>query len=220
MGLLDRLSNILRANINDLLNRAEDPEKMLNQIIRDMDEALRQGQAQVAEQIAQEKLIQSDLARAQDNADAWNKKAELSVSKNADDLAREALRRATDYEAQVAIYQKQLDAQQRAVEELKAKLAQLDSKYSSAVRNKEMLIARAKRAQAQQVVAQTAAKLSQVDYTSDLARMERRIQEQEARATAGEEMQKTSIETQFEQLGVDDAVEDKLAALKQKTAKS
>lgn len=220
MGLLDRLSNILRANINDLLDRAEDPEKMLNQIIRDMEEALRQGQAQVAEQIAQEKLIQADLARAKENADAWNKKAELAVSKNADDLAREALRRANDYEAQIPIYQKQFDAQNRAVEELKVKLAQLESKYDSAVRNKEMLIARAKRAQAQQVVAKTAAKLSEVDYTSELGRMERRIQEQEARAAAQEEIQKTSVEAQFEQLGADSAVEDQLTALKQKLGKA
>ena len=220
MGLLDRLSNILRANINDLLDRAEDPEKMLNQIIRDMEEALRQGQAQVAEQIAQEKLIQADLTRAQENADAWNKKAELAVSKNADDLAREALRRANDYQTQVAVYQKQFDAQHHAVEELKAKLAQLESKYDSAVRNKELLIARAKRAQAQQVVAKTAAKLSEVDYTSDLTRMERRIQEQEARAAAADEIQKTSIESQFEQLGADNGVEDKLTALKQKLGKS
>lgn len=219
MGLLDRLSNILRANVNDLLDHAEDPEKMLNQIIRDMEEALRQGQAQVAEQIAQEKLIQADLTRAQENTDAWNKKAELAVSKNADDLAREALRRANDYQAQVTVYQKQFDAQHHAVEELKAKLVQLESKYDSAVRNKELLIARAKRAQAQQVVAKTAAKLSEVDYTSDLARMERRIQEQEARAAATDEIQRTSIELQFEQLGTDNGVEDKLAALKQKLGK-
>lgn len=220
MGLLDRVSNILRANINDLLDRAEDPEKLLNQIIRDMEEALRQGQAQAAEQIAQEKLIQADLARAQENTDAWNKKAELAVSKNADDLAREALRRANDYQAQVTVYQKQFDAQHHAVEELKAKLAELQSKYDSAVRNKELLIGRAKRAQAQQVLAKTAGKLSNVDYTTDLARMERRIQEQEARAAAADEIQKTSIEAQFEKLGEDDGVEEKLAALKQKAGKS
>ncbi len=220
MGILDRVSNILRANINDLLDRAEDPEKMLNQIIRDMEDALRQGQAQVAEQIAQEKLIQADLERAQENADAWNKKAELAVGKNADDLAREALRRANDYQAQVTIYQKQYDAQHHAVEELKAKLAQLESKYDGAVRNKEMLIARAKRAQAQQAVAKTAAQLSQVDYASDLARMERRIQEQEARAAALDELQKSSLDAQFEQLGADDAVEEQLAALKQKLVKA
>lgn len=216
MGILDRVSNILRANINDLLDRAEDPEKMLNQIIRDMEDALRQGQAQVAEQIAQEKLIQADLVRAQENADAWNRKAELAVAKNSDDLAREALRRANDYQAHVEIYQRQYDAQQRAVAELKAKLAQLESKYDSAVRNKEMLIARAKRAQAQQVVAKTAAQLSQLDYASDLARMERRIQEQEARAAALDEIEESSLDAQFEQLGADDAVEEQLAALKQK----
>ena len=79
MGILDRTSQILRANINDLLSRAEDPEKMLNQILRDMEDQLRQGQAQVAEQIAQEKMIQADLDTAKKNADEWGKKAELAV---------------------------------------------------------------------------------------------------------------------------------------------
>jgi phage shock protein A len=181
---------------------------------------LQQGEAQVTEQLAQEKLIQADLQRAQENADAWNKKAELAVTKNADDLAREALRRAGDYQAQVTIYQKQLDAQHHAVEELRSNLGQLPSKYESAVRNKDLLIARAKRAEAVQVVAKAAARLSDVDYTSDLAHMERRIEEKEARAAAADELQQTSVDARFEALGADDDVEERLAALKQKLGQS
>ncbi len=219
MGILERTSQILRANINDLLNHAENPEKMLNQILADMEDALRQGQSQVAEQIAQEKLMQTDLNQAKQNADQWAKKAELAVSKAADDLAREALRRQSDYNAQVDIYQKQLDAQHQSVQKLKSDLQALESKYDDARRNKETLLARSKRAAAQQQVSQASAKLSSVDYSSDLAHMERRIQEQEARVAAMDEVKATSVDEQFKKLGGDDAVEQQLAALKKKMGK-
>ncbi len=221
MGFFDRLSQVIRANINDLLDHAEDPEKMLNQIMRDMEDALRQGQSQVAEQIAQEKMIQFDLDAAKKNAEDWGKKAELAVSKGMDDLAREGLHRQGDYQAQVDIYQKQLDAQHQAVQKLKADLDMLQAKYDDARRNKDLLIARAKRANAQQQIAQASAKISTVDYSSDLARMERRIQEQEARAAAEAEVHgaTTSVDDKFKALGTDDAVEQKLAALKLKLGK-
>ncbi len=219
MGILDRMSQILRANLNDLLNHAEDPEKMLNQILRDMEEAIKQGQSQVAEQIAQEKLIQADLDEAQRNAAEWSKKAELAVSKDRDDLAREALRRVNDYNQQVEIYQKQLDVQRAAVQKLKTDLQALQSKYEEARRNKEMLITRAKRAAAQKQISAASAKISSVDYSSELARMERRIQEEEARAAAADEIQATSVDEQFKQLGEDDSVDQQLAELKKKLGK-
>lgn len=219
MGVLDRVSQILRANINDLLNHAEDPEKILNQIIADMEDALRQGKSSVADQIAQEKMIQSDLDAAKKSADDWGKKAELAVSKNADDLAREALHRQNDYSAQVDIYQKQLDAQHQAVQKLKADLDALDAKYQEARRNKDMLVARAKRADTQSRVAQASAKISSVDYSSDLAHMERRIQEKEARVAAVGEMESDSVDEKFKKLGSDAGVEDQLAALKKKLGK-
>lgn len=219
MGVLDRVSQILRANINDLLNHAEDPEKILNQIIADMEDALRQGKSSVADQIAQEKMIQSDLDAAKKSADDWGKKAELAVSKNADDLAREALHRQNDYSAQIDIYQEQLDAQHQAVQKLKADLDALDAKYQEARRNKDMLIARAKRADTQSRVAQASAKISSVDYSSDLAHMERRIQEKEARVAAVGEMESDSVDEKFKKLGSDAGVEDQLAALKKKLGK-
>ena len=219
MGVLDRIGQVLRANINDLLDPAEDPEKILNQILRDMEDALRQGQSQVAEQIAQEKMLQADLDAAKKNVDEWGKKAELAVSKGMDDLAREALHRQSDYEQQVEIYQKQLDVQHQAVAKLKADLAALENKYDDARRNKDVLIARAKRAAAQQQISTASAKLSNVDYSSDLARMGRRIQEQEARAAAQQEIQSTSTDAKFEQLGANDAVDQRLAELKKKLGK-
>lgn len=221
MSILERVSNILRANVNDLLDRAENPEAMLNQIIRDMEATLKQADADIAEQLAQQKMIQSDLDNARQQTDGWRQKAELAVSKNADDLAREALVRARDYEAQVELYQKQLDAQTHAVTEMKSKGDALRQKYEDAVRNHDALVSRAKRAQAQARVAQATAKISTVDYTSDLHHMERRILEMEAHAQAQEEVaaSKSSTEDKFAALEKDDRVEQELTDLKKKLAK-
>ncbi len=220
-NILDRVTNILRANINDALDHAENPEAMLNQIIRDMQDALKVADSDIAEQIAEQKMIQSDLDTAKQNAQAWQQKAELAVSKGMDDLARQALARVNDYNDQVAVYQKQLDAQTHAVAELKTKRDQLQEKYESALRSKDMLISRAKRAQAQQRITQVSGKVSSVDYSSDLQHMERRIQEMEARADAQEEVasSKTSVDEQFHKLGDDDRIEQQLAALKAKQGK-
>ncbi len=217
-NIIDRVTSILRANLNDLLDHAENPEAMLNQMIRDMQDALKQADSDIAEQIAQQKMIESDLNTAKQNADAWNQKAELAVSKNMDDLARQALARANDYTDQIAVYQKQLDAQVQAVSELKSKRDALEEKYQSALRNKDMLVSRAKRAQAQERITKASNKVSDIDYSSDLQHMERRIQEQEARAQAQEEVQHshTSVDEQFEKLNEDNRVEQQLNALKAK----
>lgn len=219
MGILDRMSQVLRANINDLLNRAEDPEKLLSQILQDMEDAIQQGQSQVAEQIAQEKLIQADLDEAKQDASEWGKKAEFAVSKGRDDLAREALLRQNDYTRQVEIYQKQIQVQHQAVQKLKADLDALQSKFEDARRNKEMLVTRAKRAAAQKQISAASAKISSVDYSSELSRMERRIQEEEARLAAADEIKSTSVDEQFRKLGAADQVDEQLAALKKSMGK-
>lgn len=222
MSILERISTILRANVNDLLDRAENPEALLNQIIRDMEDALKQADADIAEQIAQQKMIQSDLDDAKRQAEAWQHKAELAVSKNADDLAREALLRVKDYQGQAEVYQKQLDAQTRAVEELKGKRDALKRKYEDAVRNRDLLIARAKRAQVQSQITRATARISTVDYTSDLHHMERRIQEMEAHAQAEEEVaaSKSSTDEKFAALEKDEQVEQELAELKKRLVKA
>jgi phage shock protein A len=220
-SIFDRISNIIRANINDLLDGAEDPEAMLNQIIRDMNDALRQADSDIADQIARQKMLEGDLDTAQKNAAAWQSKAELAVSKERDDLAREALVRVNDYNEQVGIYTKQLEAQKATVAELKSKRDLLKSKYDSALRNKEMLVARARAAQAKTEMTKVATKAGSADYASELDRMERKIREQEARAEADAEVaeSKTSVEDEFTKMGADQQVEDQLAALKAKLGK-
>lgn len=219
--VFDRISNIIRANINDLLDSAEDPEAMLNQIIRDMNDALRQADSDIADQIAQQKMLEGDLDSATRNSAAWQSKAELAVSKSRDDLAREALTRVNDYTTQIGIYSRQLEAQKRAVTELKSKRDLLKSKYEQATRNKEMLVARARAAQAKGNITKMTTQSNRADYASELDRMERKIRQMEARSDADAEVaeSKSGVEDQFDKLGADEQVEDQLAALKAKMGK-
>jgi phage shock protein A len=219
--VFDRISNIIRANINDMLDSAEDPEAMLNQIIRDMNDALRQADSDIADQIAQQKMLEGDLDAAQRNEAAWQSKAELAVSKNRDDLAREALLRVNDYTEQVGIYTKQLEGQKNAVTELKSKRDLLKSKYDQAMRNRDNLIARARAAQAKSRMTKVTTASNTADYASELDRMEHKIRHQEAVADANEEVadSKTSVDDEFDKLGGNDKVEAQLAALKAKMGK-
>ena len=215
MGILDRMSTILRANINALLDQAEDPEKTLDQLIRDMADAIGQARGQVAEMIAQEKLLQADMERNLNLAREWNGKAELAVSRGADDLAKEALRRKIGYDRNAQAYTTQLQAQQDVVTKLKHDLEQLENKYESAVRNREAMIARHRRAVAQQKVARTAAQLTTLDPTSELSRMEERIRMEEARAAALTEVNsRQSLEDQFASLEGDSELDRQLADLR------
>jgi phage shock protein A len=219
MGILDRMSNILRANINALLDQAEDPEKTLDQIIRDMGDAIGQARGQVAEMIAQEKLLEADMERNLNLGREWGQKAELAVSRGADDLAKEALRRKIDYERNAQAYTSQLQAQQDVVNKLKHDLEQLEGKYEGAIRNREALIARHRRAVAQQKVAQTAAQLTAIDPTSELARMETRIRQEEARAAAITEVNnRPNLEDQFAALESDHDLDRQLEDLRRKVA--
>lgn len=214
MGIMDRLSRLLRANINDALDRAEDPEKMLDQILRDMQGNIQTAREQVANMIAQEKELEADLREAEKLSREWQEKARRAVAAGKDDLAREALRRKHDNDANADVYGQQFQAQTQMVEKLKTQLRQLEAKYSSTLSHRDSLIARQRRARAAQKVTETMSTFSPMDPTQDLERMERRIRSNEAKALAMSEMADDSFDAQFRELDYDDDVEQELAALK------
>ncbi len=218
MGILDRVSLLIRSNVNDVLDRSEDPEKTINQIIRDMAEAIQSAESQVAETIAQKNLVEANHETAQKQSEQWGSKAELAVKRGADDLAREALRRRKDYLANAEVYSSQLASQTEITTKLKSDLMALKSKYEEIVRTREVLIARHKMARAQSQVNKTAKSLSGIDPTSELSRMEDKIRLEEARAKAGAEVAGLSLDNQFAELANDHDVEDDLAALKAKVS--
>ena len=214
MGIMDRLSTLVRANVNDLLDRAEDPEKMIDQILREMNDSIIMARAQVAAMIAQEKELELDAAETQKLAVEWGKKAERAVTAGKDDLAREALRRKRDNEENSKIYSDQLGVQSQAVTKLKDQLRQLEAKYQATLGARDSLVARQRRAQAQRQVAEAIVVVTPMDPSSELDRMERKIRGEEARAMAALEVGEESFDSQFRALEAESDVEDELAALK------
>jgi phage shock protein A len=217
MGIYDRMTTLIRANLNDMLDKAEDPEKMINQIIRDMESSIQSAREQVAAMIVQEKELEADVRQTQTLASEWGAKAQRAVTAGKDDLAREALRRKKDNDQNSAIYAEQLKTQKDAVVMLKEQLRQLEAKYQSTLSQRDSFIARQRRAQAQKQVATAASAsvLSPLDPGADLERMERKIRQTEAEAAAALEMgQDSSLDAQFRELGYDDDIEAELALLK------
>lgn len=233
MGVFDRLSRLIRANVNDLIDSAEDPEKMINQILRDMESAIPQARQQVHEMIAQEKLVEADHKEAQREAIEWGRKAERAVAAGKDDLAREALRRKRDSEQNAQIYAEQLVTQQHVVTKLKDQLRQLEAKYQATLSRRDTLLTRHRAAKATEQVAKSLTTFSPMDPSADLERMERRIRSREAQAAAMVEMNSETLDAQFLELddpdieaelellkagggaSLDDGIEAELRALKQ-----
>jgi len=215
MGLLDRMTTLIRANINDLLDQAEDPEVMMNQILRDMEEQLRQAREQVASMMAQEKELAADQTEAQQQVSAWNSRAEMAARAGQDSLARQALARMNDATTHANLYEQQLAQQKQLVERLRGQLDALQRKYDQAMSNRDVLIARHRRPQAQEQVTNSLQSLSTTDYTNDLTRMERRIRGEESQAAANAELTASEDTSAFDDLD-QQALDAQLAALKQR----
>jgi phage shock protein A len=219
MGVLERLSTLLRANINDMLDNAEDPEVMLNQILRDMEGEITKARSQVADMMAQERLFRDDLQAEQQKAAHMEERAETYVRQGNDAMAREALKRKSDSDANMQVLQQQLAAQSDMVNRLRSQLDALQAKYQDAMSNRDNLLARYRNAKAQQQITKSMSNLDVTDYSSDLSRMEQRIRRTEARAGAEQELnqgQGTDIGSAFDTDERNSAIDSQLAALKQR----
>jgi phage shock protein A len=215
-GLLDRVSTLVRANLNDLIDRAENPEKVIRQALIDMNNQLIQVKTQVAASIADEQKLYQRWQENQALATDSQRKAELAVSKGRDDLAREALQRQNSYQQISDGFQRQYTDQKGQVETLKAALNQLEAKIQEADRKKDLLIARSRSAQAQQRIHDTLSGINTTGAMASFSRMEEKVSDQEARAKASIEMDSDSFEDRFAALEQGDAVDQQLAALKAK----
>jgi phage shock protein A len=214
MGILDRMSRLIRANINDMIDRAEDPEKMLNELLREMSDGIKEARVQVANMIAQQNEIEAELQESQQTSREWDRRAELAVSNGKDDLAREALRRKRDADNITTVYMQQSTAQEETVARLKQQLKLLEAKYNEAEGKRDVLIARHRATQAQKKVTQTLSTMPGLDTHSELDRMEKRIRGEEAQTRAMGELQGESLDYQFAELDRDDDIEGELAAIK------
>ena len=155
MGIFDRFSTMLRSNINDLISRAENPEKMLNQLILDMKSNLAKAKQEAAAAIADEKKLQADAEGLKKQAEDWERRAMLAVQEGRDDLATQALMRYNEALQGAQQLHETWVKHKADTESLKGQLRQLNDKIEEAKRKKNILVARAKRAEAQQRIQET-----------------------------------------------------------------
>lgn len=220
MSIFSRISTIFKANINDTLSKAEDPEKMLNQITLEMNEQLAKTKQQVAVAIADEKRLQKQYQNEEQQAQEWERKATLAVQKSNDVLAKEALSRRNEHANLATEYKTQWEKQKQAVDTLKENLGALERKIAEAGRKKNLLIARQKRAQAQKQIHETMAGLKDSNAFETFDRMAEKVDQIEARADAAAEMadmETDKLDEQFAELESSN-LDDDLAALKAKVS--
>src|SRR5919112_5589004 len=223
MGIFDRLSALFSSNINDLISRAEDPEKMLTQILVDMRGQLVKAKQQVASAIADEKRLRDQTDAEYKQSQDWERRAMLAIQEGRDDLAKQALVRQAEHTSHGEQLQATWEQHRLETEKLKNQLRDLNDKIEEAKRKKNLLIARQRRAQAQQRIAETMSSLSEKSAFEAFARMEERIETNErqlrAHAEIEEEFTGDTLQRDFKQLekgATTASVDNQLLALKQK----
>ena len=214
MGLFDRLSRVVRANLNDMVSKAEDPEKMLEQAVSEMQEDLVQVRQAVARAIAEQRQTEQKYSKDQSEANKWEQRAKLALSKGDETLAREALKRKKDFTETAAILKNQLDQQTVQVDSLRKNLIALESKISEAKTKKNMLVARSRAAKANEELQKTLGSIDTSSSMSAFERMEEKVVQIEARSQAYGELGGIGIENQFAALESGSDVDDELALLK------
>jgi phage shock protein A len=200
-----------------MLDHAEDPEIMLNQILRDMEGEITNARGQVTEMMAQERMFRDDLQAEQQKAAHMDERAVHYVTAGNDMMAREALKRKADSDANIQVLQQQLSAQSDMVNRLRTQLDALQAKYQDALSNRDGLLARYRRARAQQQITHTMSNLDVTDYSGDLSRMEQRIRMTEARAGAEQELARdmsSDTSSVFDTEERESAIDRQLADLK------
>lgn len=220
MGILNRISTLIKANINDLISKSEDPEKILNQLILDMKEQLIQAKKQVATAIADEKRLKKQYDSEAEKAREWEKKAMMAVRANRDELAKEALSRKKEHDELAEEYKAQWEAQKQAADKLRNSLRGLNKKIEEAQRKKNLLIARKKRAEAQKTIQDTMQGMNDTSAFDAFDRMEGKIDQMEAEAEASAELAEDfaggDLESEFDELEADHGTDEALDALKAK----
>ncbi len=230
-SILGRIAQLARANIHSMIDAAEDPELMLDQLVRDYTDNIRQAEDAVAQTIGNLRLLEDDHREVVETAGGWGAKA-LAASRKADELraggdptgadrfdslAKVALQRQINAEQQAKTFEPQIAAQQKVVDQLKTGLDRMRGKLDELTGKRNELVARAKMAQAQTRVHDAMRSVDLMDPTSEVSRFEEKVRREEARVLGQQELAASSLDAQFEALD-DDAelteVEARLAALK------
>ena len=222
MSIFTKLSTVIKSNINDLISRSENPEKMLNQIILDMRDQLAKAKREVAAAIADERKLLASLDAEVKQMRQWEHRALLAVKEGRDDLAKQALVRQQEHKERASTFDETWRAQAAETEKLKGSLRQLNDKIEEAKRKRNLLVAKQRRAQAQRRIHETMSGLSNTSAFDAFERMADKIDEQERESLAHQEVNEAlgpgTLEDDFKALesgGDGGDVEDRLLSLKQ-----
>jgi phage shock protein A len=230
-SILGRVAQLTRANINSLIDKAEDPEKMLDQLIRDYSNNIVEAEGAIAQTIGNLRLAEQDQEADRAAVSEWNAKARAASARadqlraagdaagadKFDNLAKVALGKQIDFEKEIREAQPMIDSQREIVEKLKNGLTNMKDKLGELRTKRDQLVARAKSAEAQAKVHEAIGSINVLDPTSELARFEEKVRRDEALVMGQSELAASSLDAQFEQLesaGDDLEVEARLAALK------
>jgi len=214
MGLLERVATLVRANLNDLIDKAEDPSKMIKQVILDMENQLLQVKTQVAISIADQHMLEKKQKEHADKAAEWLRKAELAVDKGQDDLARAALERQKGTGRTAGSFEEQIADQRAQVATLKAALGKLEQKLTEAHAKSDLLLAQHRRARALGKASDAQMAIGSRSTTRTFDRMQDKVVRSEAVSQAKASMAGDNLDDRFAQLERDDEVDRLLAELK------
>ena len=216
MGFFDRVSRLFRANLNDLVSKAEDPVKILEQSVADMQSDLVKLRQAVALAISSQKRLRNQADQADGQVHTWYERAELALQKGEEDLAREALTRRKAFQESSSALSNQLQAQEGQVEMLKRSLIALEGKIAEAKTKKDMLKARAQAAQAQQNLQSAVGSIGNNSAMAAFDRMQDKVEALEASSQAAAELAGADLESQFAALEGSNDLDGELDALRQK----
>ena len=217
MALLERVSTLIRANLNDLIDKAEHPEKMIKQVILDMENQLLQVKTQVAIAIADQHLLEKKQKENEEKIADWTRKAELAVGKQQDDLARAAIERSLHYKQLAESFAQQVTDQRLQVETLKTALNKLQQKLEEALSKSEMLMAQHRRARTLDKAADAQNGADNRDHAATFDRMKHKVMRQEAIGRAKTELleeSSASVDERFAQLEKEDEINRILGEIK------
>ncbi len=216
MALLERVSTLVRANLNDLIDKAENPEKMIKQVILDMENQLLQVKTQVAISIADQHVLERKLQENEENASQWMRRAELAVDKKDDPLARAAVERSMSYKSMTESFRQQVEDQKTQVENLKSALLKLQQKLAEAQSKSDMLIAQHRRSRALGKATEAGMAMGDGSHAAAFDRMKNKVQHTEAATQANSELVADNVDDKFAALEKADEVDRLLADLKNK----
>ena len=213
--MLTRIGDLVSANLNAMLDRAEDPELMLNEYLRQLTQNLNEAKLSVAAAMADETKLHTKMVEHQAQADQWHAKPQAALRASQEDLARQALARKLQTQKLADGYRQQYEAQDQQVEELQDALVKLESRIAEARSKRELIVAKKNRAETQEAIQRTVRGLGDMTAMDRLSALEERVDDRLARAEAMDQLERGTLEARFEDLEADQEVEDELATLRE-----